>query len=72
MPNEDLRSWVNVDEFTQLVGRPAYKMHRALTVLELLPRRFPSDRRVFVYNPAWAVPVRLWIDTERRVEIASA
>lgn len=70
MPNEDVCSWVSVNEFTRLVGRPAYKIHPTLAVLELLPRRFPNDRRVFVYNPEWAESVRKRIDTARRIEIA--
>ena len=70
VPNEDVRSWVSVNEFTRLVGRPAYKIHPALAVLELLPRRSPCDRRVFVYNPEWAEPVRKRIDTVRRIEFA--
>lgn len=70
MPNDDVRAWVTFDAFTRLVGRPAYKLRRAVVALDLLPRRFPRDRRVFVYNPEWAAPVRQWIDTARQGEIA--
>jgi hypothetical protein len=59
----EIHEWVSFQVLRASTGKSPYKVRQAIAALRLQPRLAPADQRRIVYDPDWAKPIQIWIET---------